>query len=340
MDHPPSYGTRLPEHAINVFFDASSLITVGAPPGNAVFQRVADLVRYGFITVVTTDLTKTEMTRHHTDVAFSRLRPLLDSRSRRLAAKYLNIEIPEISEDDARNQIRRDIVEGVEKMFHTLQATTLDIDQVRPSVIFEHYDIKAGVFVAQNKKNQFPDAFVFECLKAVASEDTPLLIVAGDPDFKEPVNRGDHLSLVDSISGLFDVLGLLVDEPDPDLEPFLYHELLDNADFLAYAEFQDDDLDGYRVAASCRDIQFDGINAFQQVDENAPLLISVDVTVELDVEMEHNDGGPPEVEPGRGSISFYASVVNGENDEPKSISDLRVFHCSLDWGHISLLYMF
>ena len=304
------------------------------------FHPDAVLVRYGFITVVTTDLTKTEMVRHHTDVAFRRLQPLLDSRSRWLAAKYLNVKIPDVSEDDARNQIREDMLEGIEEMFRSLRATNLDIDQVRPSVVFEYYDRKAGVFVAQNKKNQFPDAFVFECLKAVASEATPLLIVAGDPDFKEPANREDHLSLVDSISGLFDVLGLLVEEPDPDLEPFLCQEVLENADFLVYAEFQDDDLDGYRVTASCRDIQFDGINAFQQVDENAPLLISADVTVELDVEMEHNNGGPPEVESGRGRVSFYASLVNDENGEPEAISDLRVFRCSLDWGYFSLSYIF
>ena len=340
MNHLPSRGAQSPEYPINVFFDASSLITVGAPPGNAVFQRVVDLVRYGFITVVTTDLTKTEIARHHTDVAFGRLRPLFDSRSRSLAAKYLNLRIPDMSGDEARNQIRKKIVDGIEEMFRCLHAKYLDIDQVRPSVIFEYYDRGEGVFVAQNKKNQFPDAFVFECLKAVASEDTPILIVAVDPDFTEPANREDNVSVVDSISGLFDALGLLVKEPDPDLEPFLYRDLLENADFLAYAELQDDDLDGNRVTASCRHIQIDAINAFQQVDENAPLLISVDVMVELDVKMAQNDGGPPFIESGSGMVSFYASLINDENGEPKAISDLRVFSCSLDLGYQSLSYIF
>ena len=178
---------------INVFFDASSLIKVGAPPGNETFQRLVDLVRYGFITVVTTELTVAEIARHHIDVALERLRPLMDSRFRHLAAKHFHIELPSMSDAEVRIQVRQDVIDGVNEMFSSLEATALDVNQVKPSVIFADYDQNEGVFVSHNKKNQFPDAFIFECLKSIVSVDVPLLIVADDTDFKEPANRADYI---------------------------------------------------------------------------------------------------------------------------------------------------
>ncbi len=328
------------DRPINVFFDASCFITVGTPPGNVAFQRIVDLVRHGFITVVTTDLTIAEVVRHHTRETFNELRPLVNPRFRRLAAKHFKVEIPSLDNALTRDQIRQDTTAGVQAMFQSLSAKTLDIDLVTPSVIFADYDQSEGFFYTGNKKDQFPDAFIFECLKTAASADSSLLIVADDTDFDEPVKKEDNIDLVKSVSGLFEKLGLKQNEPGYDLEPILYREVLKNADFLAYVEFRDDDFDGYRVAASCRGLEFDSINAFQQVDENAPLLISVDVTVELDVETEYYDGGSPEIESGHGRVSFYASVVNDENGEPKALSDLRVFRCSLDWGYMSLSYTF
>ena len=75
------------EHPIKVFFDASSFITVGAPPGNVAFQRLVDLVNHGSISVVTTDLTIKEVINHHTRETFNVLRPLATPRFQRLAAR-------------------------------------------------------------------------------------------------------------------------------------------------------------------------------------------------------------------------------------------------------------
>ena len=180
-----------------------------------------------------------------------------------------------------RDQIRLHVTDGVRRMFQSLGARILDINVVSPSVIFEAYAQNEGLFIAQNKKSQFPDAFIFECLKTLVSADNPLLMVADDTDFDVPAEREDNIDLVKSISGLFEKLGLKQDEPEDDIDPFLYAELMENAEFLAYVEFQDDYMDGYGVTATCHTIEFDNINAFQQVDEGAPLLLSVDATVQL-----------------------------------------------------------
>ena len=328
------------EHPINVFFDASSFITVGAPPGNVAFQRLVDLVHYGFISVVTTDLTVAEVINYHTQETFNALRPLADPRFRRLAATHFGIEFPSLSNAMTRDQIRLHVTDGVRRMFQSLGAKIFDINVVSPSVIFEAYAQNEGLFIAQNKKNQFPDAFIFECLKIMVSADSPILMVADDTDFDVPAEGEDNIDLVKSISGLFEKLGLKQDEPDYDLEPFLYAALMENAEFLAYVEFQDDYMDGYRVTATCHTIEFDNINAFQRVDEGAPLLLSVDATVQLDVDIDPNDGRQSEHAAGSGRVSFYASIENDENSVLKTISELRVFKCSLSWGSTWLSYNF
>ena len=247
--------------------------------------------------------------------------------------RHFGIEFPSLTNAMTRDHIRRDIADGVEGMIQSLGARILDINVVSPSVIFEAYAQNEGLFIAQNKKNQFPDAFIFECLKTVASADRPLLIVAADTDFDGPAQREDNIDLIKSVSGLFEKLGLKQDEPDYELESFLRHELMENNEFLAYVEFQDDYMDGYRVTASCHTIELDSISAFQQVDEGAPLLLSVDATIELDLEIDPNDGGQSEHETGSGRVSFYASIENDENGELKTISELRVFKFSLSWGY-------
>ena len=323
---------------IKVFFDASSFIGVGAPPGNVAFQRLVDLVHHDFISVVTTDLTVKEVINHHTRETFNALRPLANPHFQRLTARHFGIDFPIVTNAKIRERIRRDITHGVQRMFQSLGARILDIDVVSPSVIFEAYALNEGLFIAQNKKNQFPDAFIFECLKNVASADSPLLIVAEDLDFDVPAKSEDNIDLVKSVSELFAELGLKQDEPEFDLEPFLHDELMQNTEFLTYVEFQDDYMDGYQVTASCHSIEFDSINAFQQVDEDAPLLLSVDAKVELDVEINPNDGGQSEHEIGNGSVSFYASIENDENGELNTVSELRVFKCSLSWGNTLLSY--
>ena len=325
---------------VTVFFDASSFISVGSPPGNVAFQRIVDLVGHGFISVVTTDLTMKEVINHHTRETFDALRSLANPRFRRLATRHFSIDIPDLTNANIRERTKRDITVGVEKMFQSLEARILDMDDVSPSVVFEAYHLSEGFFVAHNKKAQFPDAFIFERVKAVASSDSPLLIVAHDPDFVEPANSEDSIRLVKSVSELFTQLGLKQDEPSLDLKPFLYDELMQNAELLSYVEIQDDYMDGNRVTASCRNIDFDSINAFQQVDVNAPLLLSVDATVELDVEIESNYGHDYDLETGSGSVSFYASIENNDQGVPNSVSELRVFKCSLSWGATSMWYNF
>ena len=68
-------------------------------------------------------------------------------------------------------------------MFERLRAETLSIDSVKPSAVFESYRQETGLFSGEAKKEQFPDAFIWETLKAAATKSDPLTIVTDDGDF-------------------------------------------------------------------------------------------------------------------------------------------------------------
>ena len=85
--------------------------------------------------------------------------------------------------------------------------------------MFSDYTAGEGFFTGKGKKNQFPDAFIFECLKPEASSEEPVIIVSEDRDFEEPVEDEDHISLVKSLPELFKTLGLQADKPE--IEDFL-----------------------------------------------------------------------------------------------------------------------
>lgn len=55
----------VPDKPAKVFLDANVVIRAGKPPGGPLIARVIDLVRAGFITILTTDLTKTEVAKRH-----------------------------------------------------------------------------------------------------------------------------------------------------------------------------------------------------------------------------------------------------------------------------------
>ena len=64
-------------------------------------------------------------------------------------------------------------------MFSSLRAETLSIDSVKPSVVFDAYARRTGLFGDDAKKDQFPDAFIFEALKATVTKSDPLTELEG-----------------------------------------------------------------------------------------------------------------------------------------------------------------
>lgn len=109
-------------------------------------------------------------------------------------------------------------------MFNSLPAETLSIDSVKPSVVFDAYTRRTGLFGDEAKKDQFPDAFIFEALKATATKFDPLTIVSDDKDFPAVIKNADHITRLKSIADLFAKLGLTI-EAAPEVDDFVESNL-------------------------------------------------------------------------------------------------------------------
>ena len=309
-----------------VFFDASVLNQIGLAPYSAMSQRLVELVRAGFISVVTTDVTKSEVVRHHANVAFDVLKPAADERFRSLLSRQFHLKIPELSRQDLYARLKDDAVVRVERLFQDLEADTLNVDDVQPSVIFGDYDRGEGLFGAKNKKNQFPDAFIFERLKQFASTNAPVLLVAADRDFRDPADHSHGITLLDSVSALFAHLGLVAEDYKADLEPFLYERLWENEDFLYWAEQQElETSDGASINTRCEGLEIRSLVPFAQSNPTHPIMVRVEVAADLNVETTYSGEGIVDNESGRATISFYAGVTVDETGIPTELHDLRVF---------------
>jgi hypothetical protein len=161
-----------------VFLDANVVIRAGKPPGGPLIPRVADLVDAGYIKVVTTDLTKIEIAKNHGANDFEVIGDLTRRRVRDLADEILAVKLPEISPVELQQRLIEKYHAAVEQMFSSLRAETLSIDSVKPSVVFDAYARRTGLFGDDAKKDQFPDAFIFEALKATVTKSDPLTIVS------------------------------------------------------------------------------------------------------------------------------------------------------------------
>ena len=205
-----------------VFLDANILIKAGKPPGGPTLVRLKDLVNAGFITVLTTDLTCSEVAKKHADNDYDVIKEVGRPHFRNIVKAVLGTKLPETSKTELKATLTEAYERSTEAMFEELSCKMLAIDNVKPSIVFSSYTADEGFFTHKGKKNQFSDAFIFECLKTEASRKEPIIIVSNDSDFDKPVEDVPHISLVKSLPELFETLGLKVDAPD--VEDFLKHQ--------------------------------------------------------------------------------------------------------------------
>ena len=190
------------------------LIQEGKPPGSPLVLRIADLVKAGLIEVVTPDLTLSEVAKKHAENDYEVIKETGRSHFRKLVSQHIEAVLPEMSKSELKIRISNRFTKSVDSMFKDLKAKILPIDTVKPSTVFSAYSSGLGFFSADSKKDQFPDAFIFECLKACASAESPLIIVSNDGDFEAPVKSEKHISLLKTITSLFESLNLKVEAPN------------------------------------------------------------------------------------------------------------------------------
>src|ERR1700693_1213814 len=155
------------------------------------------------------------------------VRPLTKRRVRDLANEIFGVKLPKISPADLHRKLLEKYQVSVEEMFKSLRAETISVDSIKPSVVFEAYARKTGLFGDDVKQDQFPGAFIFGVRKAATIKGDPLPIVWDDKDFAAAIKDVEHITLLKSIADIFAELGLTI-EAAPDVEDFIENNLDEN----------------------------------------------------------------------------------------------------------------
>lgn len=324
-----------------IFLDANVVIQAGKPPGGPVLVRVRDLVEAELITVLTTDLTCTEVAKKHAENDYEVIKEVGRPHFRKIVEEVLGAKLGNTTKAELKAKLAEGYGQSTKAMFEGLVATTLAIDSVKPSAVFSAYSAEEGFFTGQGKKDQFPDAFIFECLKAEATEEQSVIIVSNDGDFEKPVEGQDHISLVKSLPELFETLGLQVDAPE--LDDFLEDhkedlvEAVDRelSDWGLIGDIEGSDIEDTRVT----EVEVSGLTSFGSTDEEGSILVVARISVTADVSYTHPNWEdaiydsedkrlyPFEDVSGETEVSFDVdvsmSIAVNEDSDPEEIDELR-----------------
>ena len=329
------------KHA-KVFLDANIVIRAGKPPGGQMLERLKYLVNVGLITVLTTDLTCQEVAKKHAENDYKIIKDIGRGHFRRVVKEVLGTELPEITKIQLKAKLAKLYEHKTKDMFRELGCKTLTIDGVKPSIVFSSYVTNKGFFTQEGKKNQFPDAFIFECLKAKASKKEPIIIVSNDHDFEKPVEGEPNISLVESLPKLFEELGLKDEAPDIDINDFLErneHELLEAVTYELECWGLVGDVPGSKINRTIvTGVRAVELESFGPTGKGGPILVVGCLRVNTEISYTHPDwekgmyyseyedfshgnvNGETEVE---FEVDMSMSLAVDKDDNPKNIEEVN-----------------
>jgi len=281
----------MPKSAKKIFLDANVMIQEGKH-GSPITERLVDLVNAELIEVLTTDLTMTEVAKKHAENDLDVVKDYARPHFRAILNDVLATELPEINNTALKQNLLKKYAESTQRMFTSLRATVLSIDDVRPSDVLGAYSRREGFFSGEGKKDQFPDAFIFACLRKIADSGKPIIIVSADGDFIGPSNSVDNITLVKTFAKLFEALDLEIEMPE--VEGFFESEndnLISWFDTevsnwsLQVADVEDGEIDSSEVTS----IKINDYAAFRSTRENGDILVTGNAAVTANVSYTHPD---------------------------------------------------
>lgn len=330
----------LEEHK-KIFIDANIFIQEGKPPGGPLIKRLKDIIDAGFIDLLTTDLTYQEVIKKHTQDHYDVIKEVGRTHFRQLIKNVLGTKLPDINKTELKSKLTEIYTQSTEAMFVELNCEWLEIDDVNPSIVFSDYATGEGFFASTGKKDQFPDAFIFECIKAKATKEVPVIIVSDDGDFDKPVESEGHISLVKSLPDLFKTLGLQMDAPK--VESFFVHnndELIEAVDReLDNWGLVDDVENGEITETDVTNVEVIELISFSPIEKENPILVTGRLSVNVNASYTHPDWDESiydsedkryiflEYKSGETDVSFEVdvsmSLAVDKDGTPKNIKEMR-----------------
>lgn len=281
----------MPKSQPQIFLDANIVIRAGKPPGGPEIERIGDLVDAGLIRVLTTDLTVAEVSKKHSANDFDVIKEVGRPHFRRIVEDVIGAKLPDVTKSDIRTALDKQYPESTSAMFKSLKAKVLEIDDVKPSAVFASYAAASGFFSGEGKKDQFPDAFTFECLKAISTKKSPVIIISDDRDFVSPASQEDNITVLKSLPDLFKHLGF--EMAAPPAENFL-EENTDALAKLVNRGIEDwgligdvEDSEVYDVVVD--EIEIEKVAAFKPVEDGDSVLAIATLRVSARASFTHPD---------------------------------------------------
>lgn len=275
-----------------IFIDANQLIQFGHGLKSAEARALHELVELGELKLITTDLTIREVAKRFAKNDLEKLQEVCKPDVRSRIKQYLGIELPEISREDIWGKTYDRHFREVSDYFEKVNTKVLKIETVSPMVVLEDYTHGRGLFSTSSKKDQFPDAFIFEALKSIASADQPLLVLSHDVDFKQACARTDHIRHVGSFQELLGEVGI---ESAGDAE----YELIERfeEEFRGPVEsalqehfiYSDDVEDGEIEVISVEEITLESIKVYRSTLEPNSYLVYAKVSCKAKALFNHPD---------------------------------------------------
>ena len=187
---------------LSIYIDSNVLIEQGNPIDTPLIERLIALQNNGIIKIVTTDLTIMEIAKKFAQNDHNLIKDIARPAFQKVIAKISDIEIEFNSKAEVFQALLDQYRTEIRELHDKLGAKILSIDTIQPSIVFDAYAYKKGVFDETAKKDQFPDAFIVELIKGETTDYNPITIITSDADFDGEVNTTDNLNKLSSLEAL------------------------------------------------------------------------------------------------------------------------------------------
>ena len=158
--------------------------------------------------LLTTTITQYEFAKKAAEIEYKKIRFIEDEEIRALIHANTDDQIKELGKGEL-------YLKMFEKYYASMVAETsrhswdcLDSNRIDLNHIFAQYGRKEGMFEEGTKKAQFADAIVFEQMKAVATDEMPVIIFSRDGDFEKVAKEEPHIEHAKSWEELFELLNI------------------------------------------------------------------------------------------------------------------------------------
>lgn len=192
-----------------VFIDTCAYENKNYQFGEHALAKLEKLLDENKLQLLITEITKKEIEAHlwkKSAKAIKELKEYINDAGKILRATS-ELPINVIFKKTTKEEIFNSINFKLQEFLSYPCVETVSVKDVNPELIFNKYFAKEPPFITEEKKNEFPDAFVLEAIKNLASSrELKVYIVSSDGDMKAYAEQNENCIHLNSIDELIDLV--------------------------------------------------------------------------------------------------------------------------------------